>query len=143
MAPSVHDRGDYGFVPTLIDIARQTGVAAYVGDGLNRWPAIHRLDAARLYRLALEQGATGVRYHGVADEGVPMRDIAAVISRHLNVPVVTKSPEEAAAHFGWMARFVGKAAPASSTITQQQLGWVPTQPTLLADLDQGHYFNLT
>jgi len=140
LAASVHDRGDYGFVPTLINIARQTGVAAYVGDGLNRWPAVHRLDAARLYRLALEQGVAGACYHGVADEGVALRNIAAIIGRHLNLPVVSKSPEEAAAHFGWMARFVGLDLSASSTLTQQRLGWQPTHPTLLADLEQGHYF---
>lgn len=140
LAPSVHDRNDHGFVPTLIDIARQTGVAAYVGDGLNRWPAVHRLDAARLFRLALEQGVGGASYHGATDEGIPMRDIAALIGRHLNLPVVSKTPEEAAAHFGWMARFVGLDMPATSTLTQQRLGWHPTQPGLLADLEQGHYF---
>jgi nucleoside-diphosphate-sugar epimerase len=139
LSASVHDRGDRGFVPTLIDIARQKGVAAYVGEGLNRWPGVHRLDAARLYRLALEQGVAGARYHGVADEGVAMRDIAAVIGRHLNVPVISKSPEEAPEHFSWMARFVGLDLSASSTLTQQQLGWQPSHPGLLADLDQ-HYF---
>lgn len=140
LSPSVHDDGDGGFVPTLISIARQKGVSAYVGDGLNRWPAVHRLDAAHLYRLVLEQGTAGARYHGVADEGVPIRDIAVVIGRHLNMPVMSKSPEEAADHFGWMARFVGMDIPASSTVTQQQLGWKPTHKTLLADLEQGHYF---
>jgi nucleoside-diphosphate-sugar epimerase len=140
LSASVHDRGDYGFVPMLINVAREKGVSAYVGDGLNRWPGVHRLDAARLYRLALEQATPGARYHGVADEGVALRDIAALIGRHLNVPVVSKSPEEAAAHFGWMARFVGLDLAASSTLTQQQLGWQPTQPSLLADLEQGHYF---
>ncbi|AMR26483.1 3-beta hydroxysteroid dehydrogenase [Hymenobacter psoromatis] len=139
LAPSVHDRNDHGFVPVLIDIARQTGVAAYVGDGNNRWPAVHRLDAARLFRLALEQGVGGVSYHGAADEGIPMRDIAAVIGRHLNLPVVSKTPEEAAAHFGWMARFVGLDMPATSALTQQRLSWHPTQPGLLADLE-AHYF---
>ncbi|GAB3864616.1 SDR family oxidoreductase [Hymenobacter segetis] len=140
LAPSVHDRGDQGFVPTLINIARQTGVAAYVGEGLNRWPAVHRLDAARLFRLALEQGTAGARYHGAADEGIPMRDIAAIIGRHLNLTVVSKTPEEAAAHFGWMGRFVGMDASASSALTQQRLGWHPTQPGLLADLEEGDYF---
>ncbi|TDN39376.1 SDR family oxidoreductase [Hymenobacter sp. UV11] len=140
LASSVHDRDDHGFVPTLISIARQTGVAAYVGDGHNRWPAVHRLDAARLYRLALEQGVGGAIYHGAADEGIAMRDIAAIIGRHLNLPVASKTPEEAADHFGWMARFVGLDMPATSVLTQQRLGWHPTQPGLLADLEQGHYF---
>lgn len=140
LSPSVHDAGDYGFVPALISIAREKGVAAYLGEGLNCWPAVHRLDAARLFRLALEQGAAGARYHGVADEGVAMRDIAAVIGRHLHLPVVSKSPEEAADHFGWMARFVGMDAPASSARTQQQLGWHPGQVSLLADLEEGSYF---
>ena len=140
LASSVHDRNDHGFVPTLINIARQTGVAAYVGEGLNRWPAVHRLDAARLFRLALEHGTAGARYHGAADEGIPMRDIAAVIGRHLNLPVVSKSSEQAAEHFGWMARFVGMDMPASSALTQQRLGWQPNYPGLLADLEQGDYF---
>ena len=140
LAASVHDRNDHGFVPTLINIARQTGLSAYVGEGLNRWPAVHRLDAARLYRLALEQGAAGAIYHGAADEGVALRDIAAIIGRHLNLPVVSKSPEEAAAHFGWMARFVGLDMPATSILTQQRLGWNPIYPSLLADLKEGDYF---
>ena len=141
LAASVHDRGDYGFVPTLINIARQTGVAAYVGEGLNRWPAVHRLDAARLYRLALEHGAAGARYHGVADEGIALRDIAAIIGQRLNLPVVSKTPEEAADHFGWMARFVGMDLSASSARTQQQLNWHPSHPSLLADLEHGDYFD--
>ena len=140
LAASVHDRGDYGFVPALISIAREKGESAYVGDGLNRWPGVHRLDAARLYRLALEQGTAGACYHGVADEGVALRDLAALIGRHLNVPVVSKSAEEAGEHFGWLARFVGLDLAASSTLTQQRLGWQPTHPSLLADLEQGHYF---
>ncbi len=141
LAASVHDQGDYGFVPTLIDIARQKGEAAYVGDGLNRWPAVHRRDAARLYRLALEHGTAGARYHGVAEEGIALRDLAAIIGQQLGVPVVSKSPEEAPEHFGWMARFVGLDLAASSALTQQQLDWQPNHPTLLADLAQGHYFN--
>ncbi len=140
LAPSVHDRGDYGFVPTLINIAREKGAAAYLGEGLNRWPAVHRRDAARLFRLALEQGAAGAVYHGAAEEGIPMRDIAATIGRHLNLPVVPKTAQEAAEHFGWMARFVGMDASASSVLTQLRLGWQPTQPGLLADLEDGDYF---
>lgn len=141
LSPSVHGDGDHGFVPALIGIARQKGTSAYVGDGANRWPGVHRLDAARLYRLALEKGTAGFRYHGVADEGIPTREIAEVIGRHLNLPVVSKSPEEAAEHFGWMARFVGMDIPASSTLTQERLEWQPTQPGLIADLDHGTYFN--
>lgn len=140
LAPSVHDVGDHGFVPMLISIARQTGVAAYIGDGQNRWPGVHRLDAARLYRLALEHAAIGARYHGVSEEGVTMQAIAEVIGRRLGLPVVSKSPEEAAGHFGWFAMFAGMNAPTSSAVTQAQLGWAPTHPGLLADLDQPGYF---
>jgi nucleoside-diphosphate-sugar epimerase len=140
LPPSVHGDGDHGFVPTLIGIARQKGVSAYVGDGLNRWPAVHRLDAAHLYRLVLEKDSAGARYHGVADEGVPFRDIAAVIGRRLNVPVVAKAPEEAADHFGWFAHFAAINSPASSAQTQERLGWHPTQPGLIPDLDQMRYF---
>lgn len=140
LSPSVHGDGDYGFVPMLIHIARQKGVSAYVGEGRNRWSAVHRLDAAHLFRLALEQGVGGTRYHGVAEEGIPMRDIAEAIGRHLNLPVVSKTAAEAADHFSWLAYFVGMDAPASSTRTQQQLGWHPGQPGLLANLEQGSYF---
>jgi len=140
LAPSVHGKGDHGFVPRLIDIARDKGVAAYVGDGLNRWPAVHRLDIARLYRLALEKGSAGARYHGIADEGVPAREIAEVIGRRLNVPVVSKSHEEMADHFGWIGQFFAIDGPASSAKTRGRLGWRPTQPGLLADLDSMHYF---
>ncbi|GAB3557690.1 SDR family oxidoreductase [Spirosoma fluminis] len=140
LSPSVHDRGDHGFVPTLISIARDKGVSAYVGDGSNRWPAVHRLDAARLFRLALEQGVAGARYHGVADEGIPVRQIAEVIGQHLKLPVVSVAPDEAANHFGWMGRFIVINSPASSAKTRQQLGWQPTHPGLIEDLETGHYF---
>jgi nucleoside-diphosphate-sugar epimerase len=140
LAPSVHGKGDHGFVPRLIAIAREKGVAAYVGYGLNRWPGVHRLDIARLYRLALEKGSAGARYHGIADEGVPVREIAEVIGRRLNVPVVSKSHEEMADHFGWIGQFFAIDGPASSEWTRKQLGWQPMQPRLLADVDQPYYF---
>jgi nucleoside-diphosphate-sugar epimerase len=140
LPPSVHGGGDHGFVPRLISIAREKGVSAFVGDGLNRWPAVHRLDAAHLYRLALERGSVAARYHGVADEGVPTREIAEVIGRQLNVPVVSKSREEAADHFGWIAGFFGIDGPASSALTQERLGWRPVQPGIIADLNAAHYF---
>ena len=143
LPPSVHGNGDHGFVPQLISIAREKGVSAFIGGGLNRWPAVHRLDAALLYRLVLEKGSAGATYHGVADEGVPTREIAEAIGRHLNVPVVSKSREEAADHFGWIAHFFGVDAPASSALTQEQLGWRPVQRGLIADLNAAHYFEHT
>jgi nucleoside-diphosphate-sugar epimerase len=140
LPPSVHGNGDHGFVPNLISIAREKGTSAYIGDGLNRWPAVHRLDAAHLYRLVLEKGSAGATYHGVADEGILTREIAEVIGRQLNLPVVSKSREEAADHFGWIARFFGIDGPASSAQTQEQLGWRPVQTGLIADLKAKHYF---
>ena len=140
LPPSVHGNGDHGFAPRLISVAREKGVSAFIGDGLNRWPAVHRLDAAHLYRLMLEKSSVGARCHGVADEGVPAREIAEVIGRGLNVPVVSKSSEEAADHFGWIARFFGIDGPASSALTQERLGWRPVQPGLIADLNAAHYF---
>jgi len=140
LPPSVHGNGDHGFVPRLISIARVKGVSAFIGDGLNRWPAVHRLDAAHLYRRVLEKGTAGLNYQCVADEGVPTREIAEIIGRHLNVPVVSKSREEATDHFGWIALFFGMDSPVSSAQTQERLGWRPVQPGLIADLDAGHYF---
>ena len=138
--PQVHDPVKQGFVSYLIAVAREKRVSAYIGDGHNRWAAVHRLDAARLYRLALEKAASdrssGVaRYHAVGEEGVPMKEIAEAIGRGLKVPVVAKSPEEAAPHFGFLAAFAGLDMPASSALTQERLGWNPIGPGLISDLD--------
>ena len=140
LPPSVHGEGDHGFVPALIRVATERGVSAYIADGRNRWPAVHRLDAAHLYRLVLEKSSGIGRYHGIADEGVPTRDIAEVIARHLDVPVESKSREEAADHFGWIGHFFGMDCPASSAQTQEQLGWRPIRPGLISDLDEAHHF---
>ena len=141
LPPTVHGDGDNGFMAALVGIARDKGVSGYIGDGSNRWPAVHRLDAAHLFRLALEQAPAGSVLHAIADEGVPIRAIAEVIGRHLDVPVAAISPEDAGGHFAWLAGFIAIDSPASSTLTQELLGWHPTHPGLIDDLDKGHYFH--
>jgi nucleoside-diphosphate-sugar epimerase len=141
LPPSVHGEGDHGFVPRLIDTAREKGVSAYPGDGSNRWAAVHRFDAARLFRLALESAPAGARLHAVGDGGVPVRDIAGAIGRHLTVPVTGIAPEAAFDHFGWLGPFFSLDVLASSTLTREVLGWSPTRQGLLDDLEQGHYFH--
>ncbi|WP_300156232.1 SDR family oxidoreductase [Solidesulfovibrio sp.] len=140
LAPTVHGDGDHGFVPLLVDLARRTGVSAYVGDGENRWPAVHRLDAARLFRLVLEAGAPRPVCHAVAEEGVAFRDIAGVIGRRLGLPVTALSAPEATGHFGWFAPFAAMDIPASSRRTREWLGWQPTGSGLIEDLDRPGYF---
>ena len=140
LPPSVHGEADHGFVPRLIGIARDKGAAAYVGDGVNRWAAVHRLDAAHLYRLAIEQPSSGAHYHAIGDRGVAFREIAGMIGRHLDVPAQSISNDAAPEHFGFLGLFAALDVPASSEWTQQRLGWRPQQLGLLADLDQGHYF---
>src|SRR4051794_6810449 len=140
LAPTNHGDGDNGFMATLVGTARDKGVSGYIGDGTNRWPAVHRFDSARLFRLALEKAPAGSTLHATADEGVPIRDIAEVIGRHLDVPVVSISPEDAGEHFTWLAGFLAVDSPASSALTRALLGWQPTQPGLIEDLEQGHYF---
>jgi nucleoside-diphosphate-sugar epimerase len=139
LPPTNHGDGDNGFIATLVETAREKGASGYVGDGASRWPAVHRLDSARLFRLALEAPA-GTTLHAAAEEGVPTREIAEAIGRHLDVPVVSVAAEDAGEHFGWIGAFFGLDAPASSAFTRELLGWEPTQPGLIADLDQGHYF---
>jgi nucleoside-diphosphate-sugar epimerase len=142
LSPSVHGEGDHAFIPTLISRAREKGVSAYVGDGLNRWTAVHRLDAAHLFCLALRKATCMARFHGVAEEAIAFKDIAEVIGRRLNIPVVAKSAKEAADHFGWFAHFAALDCPASSERTRALLGWQPQQPGLIADLDRSaQYFS--
>jgi nucleoside-diphosphate-sugar epimerase len=141
LPPTVHGEGDHGFVPRLIGIAREKGVSAYPGDGSNRWPAVHRFDAARVFRSALQDASAGALLHAVDEEGVATRDIAGAIGRHLALPVRSVAPEEALDHFGWLGGFFSLDVPASSTWTRKQLGWNPTQIKLIDDLEQGHYFH--
>jgi nucleoside-diphosphate-sugar epimerase len=141
LPPTNHGEGDNGFMATLVAIARDKGVSGYIGDGSNRWPAVHRLDSAHLFRLALEQAPAGSTLHAVADEGVPIRGVAEVIGRHLDVPVVSVPPDQAGEHFSWLGGFIGADSPASSALTRELLGWRPTQPGLIEDLDKGHYFH--
>ncbi|HEX9520611.1 MAG TPA: SDR family oxidoreductase, partial [Streptosporangiaceae bacterium] len=141
LPPTVHGEGDNGFMAALVGIARDKGLSGYIGDGSNRWPAVHRLDAAHLFRLALEKAPAGSVLHAIADEGVPIRAIAEVIGRHLDLPVVAISPENAGEHFGWLAGFLAVDNPASSTLTRELVGWHPTHTGLIDDLEKGHYFH--
>jgi nucleoside-diphosphate-sugar epimerase len=140
LSPTVHGQGDHGFVKRLVDIAREKHVSGYIGDGASRWNAVHRLDAAHLFRLALEKAQAGTILHAVGEEGVPSRKIAEIIGRKLGVPAASISPEAAAAHFGWLSRFFAIDQPASSAITRERMGWNPTHPGLIEDLEAGHYF---
>ena len=141
LATTCHGDGDHGFLAALVGIARAKGVSGFIGDGSSRWPAVHRLDAAHLFRLALEKAPAGSRLHAVADEGVPIRTIAEVIGRHLDVPVVSVPAGEASGHFGFLAGFLAADNPVSSTLTRELLGWQPAHPGLINDLDKGHYFH--
>lgn len=140
LPPTVHGDGDHGFMAALVGVARDKGVSGYIGDGANRWPAVHRLDAAHLFRLAIEQAPAGSVLNAIADEGVPIRDVAEVIGRHLNLPVVSVPAADAAEHFGWLSAFIGLDSPASSALTRDLIGWQPTHPGLIEDLEMGHYF---
>jgi nucleoside-diphosphate-sugar epimerase len=140
-APSVHGEGDHGFVATLTGVARDRGVASFVGDGSNRWSAVHRSDASRVVALGIESAPAGSILHAVGEEGIPTRDIAESIGRGMGLPVTSVQPENAAEHFGWIGMFFGMDASASSARTQQLLGWTPTGPTLLEDLAEGSYFS--
>lgn len=140
LPPTVHGDGDGGFMATLVGIAREKGASGYIGDGANRWPAVHRLDAAHLFRLALEAAPAGSTLHAIADEGVPTREIAETIGRHLTIPVVAVPREDAGAHFAWLAGLFGVDSPASSAQTRELLRWQPVRPGLIDDLELGHYF---
>ncbi len=141
LSPTVHGEGDGGFVPTLIAAARQRGVSGYAGDGAARWTAVARSDAARLFRLAIEVAPAGSVLHGVADEGIPTREIAETIGRHLELPVVSVAPDDVVEHFGFLGGFLLMDSPASNAITRETTGWEPTGPGLIEDLDKGHYFD--
>ncbi|MCU1390198.1 MAG: NAD-dependent epimerase/dehydratase [Ilumatobacteraceae bacterium] len=140
LPPTVHGTGDNGFMATIVETARARGASGYIGDGSNRWPAAHVLDVARLFRLAVENAPAGSTLHGVAEEGVAIREVAEVIARHLDVPMVSVPPEAAGEHFTWLAGFLALDSPASSTQTRAQMGWQPTHLGLVDDLDLGHYF---
>jgi nucleoside-diphosphate-sugar epimerase len=142
-APTVHGPGDHGFVATLVGIARDKGVAGYIADGANRWPAVHRLDAANLVRLAVDDAPAGSILHAVAEVAIPTRVIAEAIGRGLDLPVVSVPADQAAEHFSWLGQFFGADAPASNTVTRELLGWQPTHQGLIEDLDEGHYFSVT
>ncbi|WP_308467818.1 SDR family oxidoreductase [Rathayibacter soli] len=142
LAPTVHGDGDHGFMSALVGIDREKGSAGYIGDGRNTWPAVHRLDAAHLFRLALENAPAGSTLHAIDDEAVPLRDIAEVIGRHLGVPALSVPEADAAEHFGWLGRFLAMDSHASSAITRDLVGWQPTHPNLIEDLELGHYFRM-
>ena len=140
LPPSVHGAGDHGFVPMIIAMAREKGESAYIGAGQNLWPAVHRLDAARVFVLALEKGASNAIYHANSEEGVPFCEIATLIGKHLNLPVVSKNAQEAGEHFGWFTHFASLNNPTSSQITREVLGWKPEHQDLLTDIDTAGYF---
>lgn len=140
LAPTVYGDGDHGFMAMVVNVAREKGVSAYIGDGANRWPGVHRLDAAHLFRLALDNAPAGTVLHGIGDEGVALRSIAEVIGRHLGIPTASISAEQAMEHFGWLGGLLGADIPASSLLTRELMGWQPVQPGLLEDLENGHYF---
>jgi nucleoside-diphosphate-sugar epimerase len=141
LPPTVHGDGDHGFMATLVKVDTDQGVSGYIGDGSNRWPAVHRFDAAHLFRLAVEDAPAGSTLHAIADEGVPIRAVAEVIGRHLGLALASVAPGDAAAHFGWLGAFLALDSPASSELTRELMGWQPAQPGLLDDLDKGHYFH--